>query len=391
MARMKSNRSRLLFVLASTAALFLLTALKGPILAPGRDPATKALAIFTEVLNLTRNNYVEPVDVSTLLEGAYDGVTDAIDPFSYYVPPDKMARYRAFKAARILDTGLVLGRRLGAPYVVASILGSPAEAAGLRSGDVILAVDGATTRNQSLWEIESRISGPEGTSVKVKILRGGEEHESEVTVARRAYEAAAVTARTEESIPVLRVPSFQKGAAARLREELEKLGPAGAAAVILDLRSCATGDVEEAVRAASFFVPAGTVAKLSGKKVPVREFSAQGDRIWKGKTVLLVDDGTAGAAEVFAGALQDRAGATMVGEPTAGMGISQKLIPMPSGGALFLTVAQYTTPSGTEFTGKGLKPTVRVDLFPEDSAQGRDPILKRGIELAHEGPAKPAA
>jgi carboxyl-terminal processing protease len=387
---MKSNRSRLFFVLASVLALLLLMALKGPILAPGRDPAAKALAIFTEVLNLTRSNYVEPVEISSLLDGAYDGVTDAIDPFSYYVPPDKMAKYRAFKASNALDAGLVLGRRLGAPYVVAAVPGSPAEAAGLRSGDVILAVDGATTRNQSLWEVEAQVSGPEGTTVKVKVIRSGDEKESEFSVVRRPYQPSAPTGRTEETIPVFRIPAFARGSASRLKEELEKLS-GKPPAVIVDLRDSAAGEVEEAARAASLFVPSGAVAKLSGKKVPTRELSTQGSRVWEGKAILLVDGGTGGPAEVFAGALADRAKAVLVGETTAGMGIQQKLIAMPSGGALYLTIAQYTTPSGTEYTGKGLKPSVRVDLFPDDTAQGRDPILKRAIELARGDSAKPAA
>lgn len=387
---MRSNRSRLLFVLASVLALLLLTALKGPILAPGRDPATKALAIFTEVLNLTRSNYVEPVQVSSLLEGAYDGVTDAIDPFSYYIPPDKMAKYRAFQSAHRLDTGLVVGRRLGAPYVVSAAEGSPAEAAGLRPGDVILAIDGASTRNQSLWEIEAGISGPEGSSVRLKLIRAGEDRESEITVGRRPYKPADVAGKTEESIPVLRVPNFEKGTADALRADLEKLSPRPSA-VVLDIRNCAGGEVEEAVRAASLLLPSGPVAKLSGKKVAAQELMTRGSRVWDGKVFVLVDDGTAGPAEIFAGALGDRIQATLVGEPTAGMGISQRLIPMPSGGALYLTVAQYTTPEGTEFAGKGLRPTVRVDLFPDDTVPGRDPILKRALELARGGPARPAA
>ncbi len=387
---MKSNRSRLLFVLASALALVLLTALKGPILAPGRDPATRALAIFTEVLNLTRNNYVEPVEVGTLLDGAYDGVTDAIDPFSYYVPPDKMDKYRAYESSRQQDCGLVVGRRLGAPYVVSAVQGSPAEAAGLLPGDVLLGIDGVTTRNQALWEVEAALAGPEGSSVRLKVLRGGEEHELEFTVARRPYKPSAVAEKTVESIPVLRIPSFEKGAADALREELVRLSPRPSA-VILDLRNCASGDVEEAVRGASLFVPEGPVTKLEGKKVPPRDFPTKGARVWDGKVLVLVDDGTGGPAEIFAGALGDRIPATLVGEPTAGMGISQKLISMPSGGALYLTVAEYTTPSGKEFAGKGLKPTVRVDLFPDDTAPGRDPILKRAIELARGDSPRPSA
>jgi carboxyl-terminal processing protease len=387
---MRSNRSRLLFVFASSLALLLLTALKGPILAPGRDPATKALAIFTEVLNLTRSNYVETVDVPTLMGGAYAGVTDAIDPFSYYIPPDQMARYKSFTSSHAAGTGLVLGRRQGAPYVVSTVEGSPAASAAIHAGDLILAVDGNSTRNLALWEIEAAMQGPAGSSVKVKVLRSGDDREAEITIPRRAYEVPSVSHRLEKAIPVVRVPLFQKGSAEELKAELEKL-PSRDAAVIIDVRNAAGGDVEEAIRAASLFVPPGDVVKLSGKKVPEKAFPAEGSRIWQGRAIILVDNGTGGPAEVFAGALKDRSGASLVGEPTAGMGVVQRLVSMPSGGALYLTVAEYSTPSGTGLSGRGLSPTVRVDVFPDDAAPGFDPILERALKLAREEPVKAAA
>lgn len=388
---MKSNRSRLAFVLASAAGILLLTALKGGVLAPpGRDPVLKPLAIFTEVLNLTRSNYVEQVDTSVLLAGAYDGVTDAIDPFSYYVPGDRMARYRAFEASKPLDSGLVLGRRSGYAYVVAPVPGSPAEAAGVKPGDVILAVDGVSTRNQSLWEIEASIAGPENSSVSVKVLRGGDEREVTLPITRRRYEATAVSQKMEDRIPVIRIPYFAPGAAAAVQKLLRAI-PAGSPAVIVDVRDSAGGDVDEAVRTASLFIPAGAVAKVSGKKIPEKSYSTSGERVWSGKALVLVDAGTGGAPEIFAGALHDRGGAELVGEPTAGMGIVQRLLPMSSGGALYLTVGEFVSPAGTELTGKGLKPTARVDLFPGDSGPSTDLILKKAVEIAHGASAKAAA
>lgn len=388
---MKSNRSRLAFVVASLAALVLLTALKGPVLAPpGRDPVLKPLAIFTEVLNLTRSNYVEPVDVSTLLAGAYDGVTDAIDPYSYYVPGDRMAKYRAFEASRPLDSGLVLGRRGGFAYVVAPVPGSPAETAGIKSGDVVLAIEGASTRNQALWEIQSAIAGPEGSTVALKVLRGGDEKEVTVRLARRRYAPAGVSQRARDGVSVIRIPYFAPGTSAAVEKALRALAPGGPA-VIIDVRDSAGGDVDEAVRAASLFIPPGAVAKLSGKKIPGREYTTVGPRVWSGKTIVLIDGGTGGAPEVFAGALHDRAAAELVGEPTAGMGIVQRLLPMSSGGAIYLTVGEFVSPSGTELTGKALKPTARVDLFPDDSGSSDDAILKKALEIAHGAPAKAAA
>jgi len=388
---MKSNRSRLAFVLASVAGILLLTALKGGVLAPpGRDPVLKPLAIFTEVLNLTRSNYVEQVDTSVLLAGAYDGVTDAIDPFSYYVPGDRMARYRAFEASKPLDSGLVLGRRSGYAYVVAPVPGSPAEAGGIKPGDVILAIDGVSTRNQSLWEIESSVAGPENSSVALKVLRGGDEREVTVRLTRRRYEATAVSQKIEDRIPVIRIPYFAPGAAAAVQKLLRAI-PAGTPAVIVDVRDSAGGDIDEAVRTASLFIPSGAVAKVSGKKIPEKSYATSGDRVWSRKALVLVDGGTGGAPEIFAGALHDRGGADLVGEPTAGMGIVQRLLPMSSGGALYLTVGEFVSPAGTELTGKGLKPTARVDLFPGDSGPSTDLILKKAVEIAHGASAKAAA
>ncbi|MGH9442025.1 MAG: S41 family peptidase [Thermoanaerobaculia bacterium] len=387
---MKSNRSRLAFVLASVAALLLLTALKGPILAPGKDPVLKPLAIFTEVLNLTRSNYVEPVDTSVLLAGAYDGVTDAIDPYSYYVSADQMEKYRAFAASKASGSGLVLGRRGGFAFVVAPVPGSPAEAAGVKPGDVILSVDGVPSRNQSLWQIEARLSGPEGTAASLRLLRGGDEREVTVRVVRKAFRPEArVTRRLEQQVPVIRIPYFQPGVAEAVRRELESV-PAGTPAVVVDVRDSAGGDVDEAVRTASLFIPQGEVAKISGKKIPPKTLSTAGAQVWKGRTVVLIDNGSGGPPEVFAGALHDRAASDLVGEPTAGMAIVQRLLPMSSGGALFMTVGEYVTPGGTELTGKALRPTIRVDLFPGEKSDG-DPVVRRAVEVARGAVAKSAA
>jgi carboxyl-terminal processing protease len=379
----------MLFVAGSVAAIVGLTALKGPVLAPGRDPATKALSIFTDVLRLTRSNYVEPVDTPVLLSGAYDGVTDAIDPFSFYIPPEKMVVYRAFAASHAPSTGLVLGRRSGYTFVVAPVPGSPAEAAGVRPGDIIISVDGSTTRNAALWEVESRLAGPTGSTAKVKVLRGGDERDTEISIARRAYDPPAASDRRQEGVEIVRIPYFEKGSSTRIRKAVEAQSASGD--LIVDVRDSAGGEVDEAVAAASLFVPEGEVARLAAKKIPEKTYRSSTPPIRKGTIFVLVDSGTAGPAEVFAGALRDRANATLVGEPTAGMGIVQRLIPMTSGGALYMTVGRYVTPSGTELAGKGLKPGVTVDVFPEDRTDKSDPVLRKALELARGTSAKAAA
>src|SRR5215468_17590 len=174
MKTMKSNRSRVLFVVVSICALASLRAVIGPE-GSGRDPATQALSIFSEVFSLTRSNYVEPTDTKTLLEGAYDGMSDALDPFSYYVPASSMAAYKAQQAAGAATTGVVFARRGGYPYVVAPLPGSPAEKAGIKAGDLIDSVDGKTLRNAPYWKVKAALEGPEGSSLELGVFRGGDE------------------------------------------------------------------------------------------------------------------------------------------------------------------------------------------------------------------------
>ena len=171
---MKSHRSRLAFVVVSVCALLSLRAVAGPEGA-GKDPATRALSIFSEVFALTRSNYVEPTDGKALLEGAYDGMSDALDPFSYYVPASAQAAYKAQEASGASSPGIVFARRGGYPYVVGPLPGSPAEKAGIKAGDLIDSVDGKTLRNAPYWQVKAALEGPEGSSCEIALFRGGDE------------------------------------------------------------------------------------------------------------------------------------------------------------------------------------------------------------------------
>ena len=168
---MKSNRSRLPFVVVSVGALVSLRAVAGPEGA-GKDPATRALSIFSEVFALTRSNYVEPTDGKALLEGAYDGMSDALDPFSYYVPASAQAAYRAQQASGAAGPGIVFARRGGYPYVVAPLPGSPAEKAGVKAGRPHRLGGRKDTPERAVWKIKSALEGPEGSPCEVVLFRG---------------------------------------------------------------------------------------------------------------------------------------------------------------------------------------------------------------------------
>jgi carboxyl-terminal processing protease len=382
---MKSNRARLLFVAGSIAALLSLRAVTAAA-GPGRDSATRSLSIFSDIFSLTRSNYVEPTDAKMLLEGAYDGMSDALDPFSYYVPASERAAFRAQQASGAVNPGIVVARRGGFPYVVAPVPGSPAEKAGVKPGDLIDTVDGKPVRNSSLWKVKAALEGPENSKVELLVFRGGDERRVTLKVPRTRFETPALSSRFEGDVLVVRIPAFRKDTAGALKQALAEAKSKPARSVIVDVRGAIGGDVADAVPCAGLFTGAGTIAKPVSRKLALQPLEATGEKAWSGKTVVLVDDSTGGAAEVFAAALHDRASATTVGETTVGMAIVQRQVPTESGGTLSMTVARYVSPSGTVLAGKGMAPDDRVIVFPDHTGpsgpQSQDPILERGLEVA---------
>ncbi len=390
MPMMKSNRSRVLFVVVSLCALASLRAVSGPE-GSGRDPATQALSIFSEVFSLTRTNYVEPTDTKTLLEGAYDGMSDALDPFSYYVPASSMAAYKAEQAAGAPSTGVVFARRGGYPFVVAPLPGSPADKAGVKGGDLIDSIDGQTMRNAPMWKIKAALEGPEGSTCEIVVFRGGDEKKLKISVPRAKFEPPAPSAKWERDVAILSIPTFTPTAAAAVRQELEEASRRSIDKIVIDLRGSIGGAVPDAVPVAALFLAKGPVATVISRKAPEKPLETTGEPVWKGRIVILVDDSTAGAAEVFAAALHDRAGSTTVGETTVGMAIVQKNVPTQEGGNLVMTVGRYVSPSGKVLGGKGFTPDERVLVLPGEPGE-RDLILERGLELVRaDVPARRAA
>jgi len=376
---MKSNRSRVLFVVVSLCALASLRAVTGPE-GSGRDPATRALSIFSEVFSLTRTNYVEPTESKALLEGAYDGMSDALDPFSYYVPAASMAAYKAQLAAGAASPGVVFARRGGYPYVVAPLPGSPAEKAGVKGGDLIDSIDGQPMRNAPMWKIKAALDGPEGSSVELAVFRGGDEKKLKIPVSRARFEAPAPSAKWERDVAIIAIPTFMPDSAAAVRKLLDEASRRSIGKVILDLRGSIGGAVPDAVPVAALFLPKGPVATVVSRKAPEKPLETTADPVWKGKVVILVDDSTAGAGEVFAAALHDRNASRTVGETTVGMAIVQKNVPTEEGGSLYMTVGRYVSPSGQVLGGKGLVPDERVLVLPGEPGE-RDLILERGLEI----------
>jgi carboxyl-terminal processing protease len=401
----------------------------------GKEALYRPLGLFTEVLGLVRSNYVESTELKPLLAGSFSGMTEAMDPFSEYVPPDKMAAFAAYEAAKerkeVLETGIVLARRFGFPIVVAAIAGSPAASAGVKSDDVIEKVDGQLTRNMALWELESRLSGKAGGRVRLAVVREGKPRHRTLDIVRAGWTPAAPSAERVDGEIVIRVPSFTPGTAAALKEILKPLDRTRP--LVLDVRGNAIGSFDESARAAALFVPAGPLGELSGRRIETKKFRSEpGERVHESRVVLLVDSGTAGPAELFASAVRDAGTAggklvslekgksggedsdlqeafdpgaeatkdadklklavRVVGEPTVGMGFTAQVVRLSSGGSLKLSVGKIRTVAGKALCPKGVQPDDRVFHGPPDENSGRvDPILQRGLKVLAESSARAKA
>ena len=399
-----------------------------------KDGLYRPLGLFTEVLSLVKGNYVEKVEVRPLLAGAFAGMTEAMDPFSEYVPPQKMAAFEAARAAREkadhVESGLVLARRAGCPYGVTAVPGSPAAAAGVRTDDIIEKVGGASARGLALWEVEAALSGKPGGRASLLVVRESKPRRQTLDVVRSTWAPALPAAERVSGELVVKVPAFGPGTAGALAAILAPLDRTKS--LVLDLRGNAFGSWEEAARAAALFGPAGPIGELKGRKIEGRSWRAEaGERVHDGGLVLLVDSGTGGPAELFAASLREAAAreqgfdvaaalkreekraagepddetppapaldrkklrVRVVGEPTFGMGLTQEVVRLASGGALRITVGKVRTAGGRALSPRGLDPDDRVfHVLPEEGDEGKapDPFLERALKVVAELPAVPA-
>jgi carboxyl-terminal processing protease len=389
-----SPRSRLLVALLSTALIgyVALGSLLGRVLG---DTSYGQLAIFNEVVRLVLEAYVEPVNLDRAMAGARLGLGDALDGDSGYLDPEEFRLYQQPPHEMDADIGAVLTRRFTFLMVVATRAGSPAEKAGLRTGDILKSIDSRHSRGLQATTGQRLLRGAPGSVVKLGILRAGQDP-FEVSVVRERITPAEPSSRVlEDGTGYLRIPEFSPKVADEVRSDLETLKRGGAVRLVLDLRDAAFGPPAEGTKVAELFVKGGVVAKLAGTKVAEQVISADPARsAWDGPLAVLVDTGSAGAAEIVAAALLDAGRASLVGERTFGRAGIQKAVPLPEGG-LVLTVARYSSPKGNLIHGRGVEPTVPVARRPEETAEDEapgDPILDKALEVLRTGaPVKKAA
>jgi len=417
-----SFRTKFILILLS-ATLALYTVVGGWISTRAQQPANDPnaqLRIFESVLQHIQNDYVDEPNMDKVKAGALRGLAYGLDPYSTYLTPEQVADFRAEKKSNQVGIGAELSQYASYLYVVAPVKGSPADQAGVRAGDVIEYIDSKATRDISLYDARQLLNGAPGTEVKLRILRAP--RPMTVTVKRGTFRAPAAEARLEAGkVGILRINSLDAGEAADAKARLQDLIKQGAQKIVIDLRSVAGGEIQEGVTVANYFIPSGPLARTIGREQKVLKAYEADPKLalFNGPAVVLIDTGTAGAAEVVASAFAERKRGDVVGERSFGAGAEQELFTLRDGDGLLLTTVKWASASGKPFLGEdrahsGVAPTVEVkrpeapdnldvdDLPSTEEAKPNaspEPIqrpepedlqLKKAIELLRDKPVRAA-
>jgi carboxyl-terminal processing protease len=355
-----------------TAALVAIVAIAvaaaGAIVAAGPQPDSpyRKLALFAEAFSRIERDYVEPPDRDRLITGAVKGMVRALDPHSSFMTP---AEYEAFMGeirGEFCGVGIEVGVRDGVMTVIAPIADSPAELAGIAPGDQIVGIDGTSTADLGLEDAVALIRGRPGEPITFRVRRPPATEPFEVRIVRAQIKVQSVEAKLiSPGFPHVRLKQFQAGTAADLRAQLERLTLEGGGldGVILDLRRNPGGTVEEAVKVADLFLADGAILVIRGRGgETIQEHRAgRGGAFETVPVTVLIDKGSASAAEIVAGAIQDHGRGLLVGTRSFGKGSVQYPFPLRDGYFLKLTVAKYYTPKGRTIQAEGISPDVAIE------------------------------
>jgi len=333
---------------------------------PANNPRAQQ-TIFESVLQHIQNDYVDEPNMEKVRAGALRGLAYGLDPYSTYLTADQVKDYRTGNKTNRIGIGAELSQVASFLYVVAPVKGSPADQAGVRAGDIIEYIDGKATRDISLYDARQLLNGASGTEVKLRILRAAARPLT-LTVRRGSFRAPAAEARMEAGkIGILRINSLDSGEAADARARLQDLLKQGAQKIVIDLRNVAGGEIQEGVSVANFFIHDGLIAETIGREQKVlKTFEADPKTaLFSGPVVTLIDNGTAGAAEIVASAFIERKRGDVVGEKSFGAGAEQELFTLRDGDGLLLTTVKWASASGKPFLGEdrshsGIAPSVEV-------------------------------
>ncbi|HWZ82378.1 MAG TPA: S41 family peptidase [Terriglobales bacterium] len=359
-------------ILASSLAILLFTLVGGfvNVRASSNDGAYRQLSVYSEVLSRVRSEYVEEPNIPAVTEGALHGLLESLDANSSYLTAAEYKHYKSIRADGKAEIGAAVSKRFGYAAVIAVIPGGPADKAGIENSDIFESIEGRSTREMSLAEIHSLLGGEPGSTLTVAVVRPRRAEPQKIVITRDAVTIPPVTDKMlAENVGYVKVDAFPEGKSQEIANKIRNLQKQGAKKLVIDLRNAAAGDEAEGIATANLFLDHGTITYLQGQKYPRQAFNADPAKdITKLPVAVLVNRGTAGPAEIVASAILENARGDVIGDKTFGDGSVQKLIDMPDGAALILSVAKYYTPNGKAIQDAAVTPNFVVADSLEDDA-----------------------
>ena len=328
--------------------------------------------LFGEVLENIKNDYVDEIDQSEIMDSAINGVLQSLDPYSAYMSPELFKEMQTDTRGEFGGLGIEIGMEAGVVKVISPIDDTPAAKAGIKAGDYIVKIGKEQVQGKSLLEAVKLMRGPVGTSIDLTIRRKNVKKPLEFKIVRKIIEVKSVSSEVigkEKNLGYIRLKSFNENSDKQflksVKEFEKKFKIKG---YVLDLRNNPGGLLAQAINITDFFLDDGEIVSTKGRKVSeTRKFFARkGDEINGKPIVVLINNGSASASEIFAGALKDHKRAIILGESSYGKGSVQSIIPLKNGGGIRLTISKYYLPSGKSISEVGVTPDILVEESDDD-------------------------
>jgi len=334
------------------------------------DKLYEKIDLFSEVLEKIQNEYVEEVDQAEVMDYAINGVLQSLDPYSAYMNPKIYQEMQTETSGEFGGLGIEVTMEAGVVKVITPIDDTPASRAGVKAGDYIVRIDGEQVQGKTLMESVNLMRGLVGTDIEITIRRKGLKKAKIFKIKREIIEIKSVVAKSiNNAIGYLRLRAFNENSGKQLKKEISKLEKNNMiSSYILDLRNNPGGLLSQAVKISDYFLDDGEIVSTRGRKSRENRkfFAKKGDKI-KGKPlIVLINNGSASASEIVAGALQNQKRAILLGETTYGKGSVQSIIPLKNRGAIRLTISKYYLPSGESISEIGVTPDIKIEEEDEN-------------------------
>ena len=334
------------------------------------DKLYEKIDLFAEVLEKIQNEYVEEVDQAEIIDSAINGALQSLDPFSAYMNPKVFEESQSETSGEFGGLGIEVSMESGVIKVITPIDDTPASKAGIKAGDYIVKINGEQVQGKTLMEAVNLMRGPEGTSIEITVRRKGLRKAKIFKITREIIEIKSVISKiVDNKVGYLRLRAFNANSSSQLKKEISKIEKnKKLVGYILDLRNNPGGLLSQAVTISDFFLNDGEIVSTKGRKKRENRkfFAKKGDKIDGKPLIVLINNGSASASEIVAGALQDQKRAILLGETTFGKGSVQSIIPLKNRGALRLTISKYYLPSGKSISEVGVVPDIKVEEEDEE-------------------------